>query len=405
VGFDQVVTDETFRRLVFARVVEPTSKRDTLRVLGRLGYPGPSYRTVQNCLDRSQDRGYRTKLEQTCAQFVNVSRLTFCLYDVTTLHWETDTADEFRIPGFSKERHLEPQITVGLLTDPGGFPLTIQAFEGNKAETLTIVPVLDRFRAHHPGVGITVVADAGMMSEKNLKALEKAGYQFIVGGRIPIEPIPVRVWRLQHPGEDLADQQIFHQIRSGAKKDPHRWDEWFQYRVERARSNQHGIEESIRKARKIMAGQATSKKNRFLKDSGGTLELDQELIDSATRRAGLRSYVTNTDADPQYVIDTYHQLWHIEKSFRISKHDLAARPAYHWKRERIEAHLTIVFAALALSRWIENVTGISLKAFLNAVEPIRQVTLDINGHPATGEDPITGTALHAITAIMKAGPH
>lgn len=57
------------------------------------------------------------------------------------------------------------------------------------------------------------------------------------------------------------------------------------------------------------------------------------------------------------MIDAYHQLSRIEKSFRISKHDLPARPIYHHKPESIEAHLSIVFAALAVSHWIEHQTG------------------------------------------------
>jgi transposase len=55
------------------------------------------------------------------------------------------------------------------------------------------------------------------------------------------------------------------------------------------------------------------------------------------------------DPTPEFVIDTYHRLFQIEKSFRMSKHDLRARPIYHHKRESIEAHLTIVFAALAIT--------------------------------------------------------
>jgi len=62
------------------------------------------------------------------------------LYDVTTLWFETDTGDGFREPGFSKERRLEPQITVGLLTDASGAPLMVDAFEGNRAETRTMIP-------------------------------------------------------------------------------------------------------------------------------------------------------------------------------------------------------------------------------------------------------------------------
>ena len=71
------------------------------------------------------------------------------LYDVTTLYFETDEGDGFREPGFSKERRLEPQITVGLLTDVRGFPLMVNAFEGNTAETKTILPVVQAFAAAH----------------------------------------------------------------------------------------------------------------------------------------------------------------------------------------------------------------------------------------------------------------
>jgi transposase len=61
---------------------------------------------------------------------------------VSTLYFETDKGDGFREPGFSKERRLEPQITIGLLTGQDGFPLMVSAFEGNKAETKTMLPVI-----------------------------------------------------------------------------------------------------------------------------------------------------------------------------------------------------------------------------------------------------------------------
>ena len=87
---------------------------------------------------------------------------------MSTLYFETDTADGFREPGFSKERRLDPQITVGLLTDARGFPLTVQAFEGNRAETKTILHVIQAFAAAHRISEVIVVADAGVLSEANL---------------------------------------------------------------------------------------------------------------------------------------------------------------------------------------------------------------------------------------------
>ncbi len=61
------------------------------------------------------------------------------------------------------------------------------------------------------------------------------------------------------------------------------------------------------------------------------------------------------------MISAYHQLFEIEKSFRMAKSGLQARPVYHRKRDSIEAHLTIVLAAMAVSRWIEHQTGWSMR--------------------------------------------
>jgi hypothetical protein len=91
------------------------------------------------------------------------------------------------------------------------------------------------------------------------------------------------------------------------------------------------------------------------------------------------------------VIDAYHRLFHIEKSFRMSKHDLQARPIYHHKRESIEAHLTIVFAALAVSRWIEHHTGWSIKKFVRTARRYRTITIGVGDHTLTAADPYPTT--------------
>ena len=108
---------------------------------------------------------WRARLARACAAHVRLGPTTLLLYDVTTLYFETDEGDGFREPGFSKERRLEPRITVGLLTDGSGFPLMVHAFEGNRAETTTIVPVLKAFLDAHHLSEVTGVADAGMVSE------------------------------------------------------------------------------------------------------------------------------------------------------------------------------------------------------------------------------------------------
>ena len=121
------------------------------------------------------------------------------LFDVSTLYFETDEGDGFRESGFSKERRLEPQIPIGLLTGQDGFPLMVSAFEGNRAETTTMLPVIESFMAAHDLPDVTVVADAGMVSEKNQKQIEAVGLSFILGARIPYVPYLVAQWRRETP--------------------------------------------------------------------------------------------------------------------------------------------------------------------------------------------------------------
>ena len=84
--------------------------------------------------------------------------LALCLYDVTTLYFEAEREDDLRKVGYSKERRVDPQIIVGLLVDRHGFPLQVGCWEGNKAETTTIIPIVEAFQAAHGIADLVVVA-------------------------------------------------------------------------------------------------------------------------------------------------------------------------------------------------------------------------------------------------------
>jgi hypothetical protein len=155
-GFDRAAGgDEVFRGLVLARIIEPASKLDSLRVLEEAGAAAVSYRTVLRRLPAYAKEAFRQELSAACAAHARIGPASLVLYDVSTLYFETDTGDGFREPGFSKERRLEPQITVGLLTGQDGFPLMVSAFEGNKAETKTMLPVIKKFMAAHQLPNVT----------------------------------------------------------------------------------------------------------------------------------------------------------------------------------------------------------------------------------------------------------
>jgi hypothetical protein len=136
-----------------------------------------------------------------------------------------------------------------LLTDASGFPLAVEAFEGNKAETATMLPVINAFKAAHQLCDVTVVADAGMISEANQVALQAAGLSFILGARIPFLPDVVREWRDEHPDEAVPDQLVLTQPWPASSSEKTRGIPdrvvHYQYRHDRARRTLRGIDEQV----------------------------------------------------------------------------------------------------------------------------------------------------------------
>jgi transposase len=117
----------------------------------------------------------------------------------------------------------------------------------------------------------------------------------------------------------------------------------------------------------------------------------------------LKGYITNLEAPtPEFVMGAYHQLWQIEKSFRMSKSDLRARPIYHHKRDSIEAHLTIVMAALAVSRLIEQATTWSIARFVKTLRRYHTVTIQAGDQTITAADPLPDDAQQALASLRDA---
>jgi hypothetical protein len=408
-GFDAAAGgDEVFRDLVLARIIEPTSKVDSLRVLDETGVVGPSYPTLNRRLPRYAKPRFRQALSAACATHAALGPASLVLYDVSTLHFQTDAGDGFREPGFSKERRLDPQITIGLLTDAAGFPLAVEAFEGNKAETATMLPVINTFKTAHQLTEVTVVADAGMISEANQVALQAAGLCYILGARIALVPDVVREWRDKHPDEAVPDGLVLTQPWPATNSEKARGIPdrviHYQYRHDRARRTLRGIDEQIAKAQRAVDGHAPVKRNRYIHLVGATKSVNRALEAKTRALAGWKGYTTNLTGQPaQFVIDAYHQLWRIEKAFRMSKHDLQARPIYHRTRDSIDAHLTVVFAALAVSHWVEHQTGWSIKKFVRSARRNRTVTIQAGRHTLTAAESPPDDLAEALATIHGNG--
>jgi len=393
-----------FRDLVIARVVEPTSLLDAGRVLADLGRVPASYATMKRTLGRAGVGKYRDQLAALCfARAATSGDISLVLYDVTTLYFEADKEDDLRKVGYSKERRVDPQIVVGLLVDRGGFPLEIGCFAGNKAETHTIIPVIGAFQARHNLADMVVVADAGMLSASNLLELDEASLRFIVGSRVSKAPIDLASHFRWH-GNAFDDGQIIDTLtpRTGHNNEndpklraepvwdpqahPGSWRAVWAYSRKRAVRDGKTLTAQENRAREVIAGQKTARTPRFVKTTNGSRSLDEAALRRARGLVGLKGYVTNIPdhlMPAAEVIASYHDLWHVEQSFRMSKSDLQARPMFHRTRDAIEAHLTIVFAALAVSRTVQDRTGLALRNVIKQLRPLRSATIAINGTQQT----------------------
>lgn len=403
------IVDEAFKALVLARIIEPTSKADSLRVMAEIGVAPPSLRTIFRSLTRCVDGDYRAVLATACmarAGSTEAGTASLVLYDATTLYFETDHEDGLRKVGMSKERRVDPQIQVGLLVDPAGFPLEVHCFEGNKAETKTLVPVLEAFQARHGVTDIMVVADAGMLSASNLNALEEAGFGFIVGSRITKAPYDLAEHFARH-GDHFADGQILESSRvmgTGAHARNRRVV--YQYSFKRRKHDDKAINAMIERAEKTAEGSRPLKKDRFLTIDGATKGVDWALVERARQLAGLKGYVTNLSAATMAgsaVIAAYHDLWRVEQSFRMAKSDLRARPIYHHTKASIEAHLTVVFAALAVNRHLQEATGVSIKKIVRTLRTVRSATIEINGQRLTLDPELPAAAKDLLTSLDGSG--
>jgi len=392
--------DEVFRDLVLARVVEPTSILDAGRVLADLGRKAASDKTMRRTLARCAGRGYRDTIAGACfAHALASGNVSLVLYDVTTLYFEAEYEDGLRKVGYSKERWVDPQIVVGLLVDRAGFPLEIGCFEGNRAEKLTILPVIRQFQARHGIEGMVVVADAGMLSAANLAELDDEGLGFIVGSRVTKAPVDLESHFRWH-GDAFDDGQVIDTLtpKTGKNHDndparraepvwdpkthPDSWRAVWAFSASRFARDNRTLTAQENRARDVISGAKAARTPRFVKTAGGASALDEQALARARSLAGLKGYVTNipvTVMPPDEVIACYHDLWHVEQSFRMSKTDLAARPMFVRKRDAIEAHLTIVFTALAVARETQNRTGLAIRNVIRQLRPLRSATIAVNG--------------------------
>ena len=385
IGFNKY-PDAAIKDLVIARIYYPTSKIESQEILSEFFGRHYGINTLYRHMKQGLKSGLKEAFQKSLVEFARKDlkdELQLVFYDVTTLYFESTVRSGLRDCGFSKDHRIqETQIVIGLVVNRQGFPLCFDVFQGNTFEGHTFIPVIEKIKELLGNPKLIVVADAAMISQKNIDALLERQIEFIVGARIANLPMPM----INTVSEKLSE-------KDGATfcLDYRQQRLVCSYSSKRASKDRSDREKQISKAKQLLdSSNGLGRRYRFIKVLNRKHRLNTELITKAQKLEGIKGYLTNTTLPEASVIERYQDLWRIENSFRISKSDLKARPIFHRLDEAIQAHLVIVFAGLAISRYLEMNSGLSINKILKIA---RKILTHSVLNPKTGESAFIETTI------------
>ncbi len=353
--------------LVIMRIIEPASKLRSIALMEE--YFGIThdrkrfYQSLKKYLSQ-KDAAERSTVAIAKIEFAFDFSVVF--YDVTTLYFETFKSDSLRKPGFSKDgKPQQSQIMLAIVVSKEGFPVSYDIFPGNTFEGHTMIPVIRALQKKHGIETLTVVADAAMISAANIEELRKHSLRYIVGARMG--------------SLDLSDISRELGKRDGAtvRRDTKLGKLVCHFSAKRYAHDMQEMEKQLARAKGLVQMPGKVKRAKFLKAEGASYAINDELLLKTKLRLGIKGYYTNlgNDWSDTMIVERYRDLWRIEQAFRVEKGDLATRPIFHFKENPIRVHVLICFMALALSKYMEIKTGLSIRRITDALMRVTDVSL------------------------------
>lgn len=365
IGFDKLKKG-LLLDLVVIRMMEPASKLRSIALLDE--YFGISNRRQSYYESAPQWLALKSKAESVAINFAKKQysfQFDLLFYDVTTLYFETFEEDDLRKNGFSKDnKSQQPQILVALMVTKEGFPIAYEIFSGNTFEGHTIVPVVKKFIEKNKIKKFTIVADAAMISDDNIKGLIKDNIHYIVGARLG---------NLTNNMVEQIDNCLIREDGRNIRLQTDKGDLICSYSSKRYQKDKYEMQKQIEKANLVIKNPSRNKKIKYTLIRGEKIKLNEKLIEKNKKLLGIKGYYTDLkeeEVSNQTVIERYHELYKIEQVFRISKSDLQTRPIFHFKEEPIKLHVLICFIAMVLSKHIELQTLTSIKRFIHECKKI-----------------------------------
>lgn len=371
-------TIETFKNIVLARIAQPDSKSASVDILANnFGVKidlSKIYRMMDKLDDSAIDKLCKLSYDTTKKLFND--KIDVIYFDATTIYFESFTEDDgedaIRKNGYSKDlKFNQPQVVLALMVTKEGLPIGYESFSGDTFDGHTLIPSLKILRDKYNIDKVVYVADSGMFNNSNLEELEKLEeheFNYIVGARIKNLSKDIK--------SKIIDMSNYKELNDEIKVANFTLDNGRKlvvtHSAKRAKKDYNDRIKGIEKLKKKLLKDRSVKSNlsnqgykKYLQLEDSTkgddskcdliITIDEEKIKADAVWDGLKGLIVNETStlSNEEILTQYNNLWQVEESFRITKHDLKIRPVYHWKPRRVKAHLAISYAAFMLARYLE----------------------------------------------------
>lgn len=355
---------ETTFMLVANRLLDPRSELGILR--WKEGVYEPEwdkikYQDLYRSLDFLVERKEECEIEifQRTSNLFN-QKLDIILFDTTSIKYWGEGKTDLLKHGYSKEKRGDlKQLVVGILMSKEGIPVGHEVWPGNMSDMKAILEMLNKVKGKFQIDKVVWVCDRGMVSEGNLKELQKAGHEYIVG--IKMRQLPADRRSRYLDTQDMI--QVRHDLFVKEVKENGEGRYIICYNPVEAHF-ESGKREYFRKILQnkidFLSGKEWIIKNGYRKylDVDAHVSLDEERLNKERIFDGKWVLLTNTEYPIKEVALYYKSLWQIEQGFRDLKHELEANPIYHYTEKRIRAHIFVCFLALAVrlsfKKWLRQ---------------------------------------------------
>ena len=361
-------------QLIYARILYPCSKSKTASTVFPYLYHGVPISEDQiydGCAFIGESYKKYIELFNHCYEEHYKRDFSSVFFDCTNYYFEIDLPKEDKQKGPSKENRHGPIIGQALLLDADLVPLVMQMYPGNESEKPYIRKIIQEMKERYKVAGKTVqVADKGLNCARNIYAAvveAQDGYIFSksVHGKGLSEK--EKQWLLLE-----NDANVYTDYRDKSGKLLFRLKscvDTFSYKFKEIDPETGEEKETsfcVKEKRIVSYNPSLARKQKAeimkMVDKAANYTTYKKMAREDLKYAGYNLLVTSElDMEPLQVYHTYHNLWKIEESFRITKSYLDARPVYVQKKETIYGHFLICYLSLFLLRILE------IKCFKNEI--------------------------------------